>query len=644
MPRINPPRQTKTQGQAKVASPPPQPPNGKTPKVIRKRKPVKRNLKKEIAAFEKAFLTAQQIRLATKSEGPDPIARFDIKRVPHYVQMFKDSSKTRFMISESYPFIEHDTQALQSRMERIYSDLHEISASGFVANNLDLSPIDHVQGKDEAPIRSSIKTLCCRNSQDMRMSMEYAQIYMKLYERATQQHSSVSDIREILSKAMTIEMETMLDEPDTLGRVANLADRKARQCVRVGRFAVKKQWTLFCILLHSAEFRRATECLSDRTWTQLEATIQKEARSIEMFAKTRKLDWSAVLRWPHGDGHDAFLNELENEQGLDLADAAHPHQWFLPIVGSPQRTMYQNKLQVVIDQSHWCRQKFRRKPRHWPEDAPWPSDPTIATSTSAPCYICKEENCSSCELSNVRVPLIELVEYPGRGRGVRSLQYIPADEIIAEYVGEIIPFDAKRDPVYPLLLMNDDRQAMALINPACRGNWTRYMNHSCEPKAKFQDVILGNRRKTLVITKEPIYFGEEITVDYGCDYWGGDAVCQCGEDTCKYSNPAVNAEIAVNAVSAADEVEPVTKPAKSADQAKPFEQVVNAVKNATVKRARKHKVSGTCKQQVDALAGAVAIVNGITDTLHGVKAAKVTKRAARTKVSLAPKKQMEEKE
>lgn len=50
------------------------------------------------------------------------------------------------------------------------------------------------------------------------------------------------------------------------------------------------------------------------------------------------------------------------------------------------------------------------------------------------------------------------------------------------------------------------------IDLASRGNWTRYMNHSCRPATKFDCRSVGDKKWTLIVVSEKIRFGEEITV------------------------------------------------------------------------------------------------------------------------------------
>lgn len=54
-----------------------------------------------------------------------------------------------------------------------------------------------------------------------------------------------------------------------------------------------------------------------------------------------------------------------------------------------------------------------------------------------------------------------------------------------------------------------------VIDSALRGNWTRYLNHSCDPNVRFDVVFLGCKSLVGLVATRDILFGEWMTVDYG---------------------------------------------------------------------------------------------------------------------------------
>ena len=55
---------------------------------------------------------------------------------------------------------------------------------------------------------------------------------------------------------------------------------------------------------------------------------------------------------------------------------------------------------------------------------------------------------------------------------------------------------------------------------------SRLLNHSCQPNAELR--VMGERFEVTVAASEQIVEGEEITIDYGGEYFGsGNAGCLC---------------------------------------------------------------------------------------------------------------------
>lgn len=72
-----------------------------------------------------------------------------------------------------------------------------------------------------------------------------------------------------------------------------------------------------------------------------------------------------------------------------------------------------------------------------------------------------------------------------------------------------------------------------VVDSALKGNWTRYINHSCDPNTEFWGANIGMRWLPLVRTLRDIGFGDDITVDYGRQYLDTLKVpCRCSVSTC----------------------------------------------------------------------------------------------------------------
>ena len=109
-----------------------------------------------------------------------------------------------------------------------------------------------------------------------------------------------------------------------------------------------------------------------------------------------------------------------------------------------------------------------------------------------------------------------------------------------EYVGEVLDFTKfrKRAKKYS----KDDVQHfyfMALssehfIDASCKGNISRFINHSCNPNAETQKWTVNGELRVGFFSKRAIKKGEEITFDYKYERYGQEAQkCYCGSDNCR---------------------------------------------------------------------------------------------------------------
>lgn len=76
---------------------------------------------------------------------------------------------------------------------------------------------------------------------------------------------------------------------------------------------------------------------------------------------------------------------------------------------------------------------------------------------------------------------------------------------------------------------------MALISAKRYGNWTRFINHSCDSSTVFRLRTIGGRERVMVEAVRDIDVFEEVSVDYGAKYWGNGRFCECGLEGCAFS-------------------------------------------------------------------------------------------------------------
>ncbi|KAE8976043.1 hypothetical protein PR001_g25533 [Phytophthora rubi] len=137
--------------------------------------------------------------------------------------------------------------------------------------------------------------------------------------------------------------------------------------------------------------------------------------------------------------------------------------------------------------------------------------------------------------------------YPGRNVRTRSLgvvagEGIEAGEVLGQYLGEMEHVSVSRagrprNSGYRLVMRQrperptfPDRVA---INAENMGGLMRFVNHSCQPVAKFVEVANGRRTTVVVASMQDIHPSEEVTVDYGDDLW---FACRCELDGCRHRN------------------------------------------------------------------------------------------------------------
>jgi ATP-dependent RNA helicase DDX49/DBP8 len=66
------------------------------------------------------------------------------------------------------------------------------------------------------------------------------------------------------------------------------------------------------------------------------------------------------------------------------------------------------------------------------------------------------------------------------------------------------------------------------------GNFTRFINHSCNPNSQLEQFTWLGLQRTVIVSKG-VPAGKEITVDYSGRYWRRlEKACLCGEACCRY--------------------------------------------------------------------------------------------------------------
>ncbi|KAF6219469.1 hypothetical protein HO133_003936 [Letharia lupina] len=298
-------------------------------------------------------------------------------------------------------------------------------------------------------------------------------------------------------------------------------------CERCSKLASRHDWTLLGILAHSVTFQDAITLLDAEAWNAISTSIAENAVSLTVFAQGHSLEWWTELIRLNGLSPPFLPQDFERHLPSEPRDEVHPHKWVvtdnLSDVHPPH---FEGEPQINIHTNIYRAASFANSPRppSWPADRPYPSDPTRVRDPSPhPCPTSGPHAPCAC-LFHARTwhPLTELRAYGPKGVGVRALERIPTGAILGEYVGEVHPAAYAVDPTYVLDFSEPGRrtdEVVATINAGRFGNWTRFVNHSCEASTRFASVTLGGRHRTVVQAVRDIEVFEELTVDYGVGYW-----------------------------------------------------------------------------------------------------------------------------
>ncbi|XP_076065509.1 histone-lysine N-methyltransferase SETD1-like isoform X2 [Oratosquilla oratoria] len=123
--------------------------------------------------------------------------------------------------------------------------------------------------------------------------------------------------------------------------------------------------------------------------------------------------------------------------------------------------------------------------------------------------------------------------------GLFAMEAIAADEMVIEYVGQMIrPIVADlRENNYEKMgigssyLFRIDMEA--IIDATKCGNLARFINHSCNPNCYAKIISVEGQKKIVIYSKQPIACGDEITYDYKFPIEDEKIVCLCGASQCK---------------------------------------------------------------------------------------------------------------
>ncbi|KAM6169245.1 histone-lysine N-methyltransferase SETMAR [Rhynchocyon petersi] len=146
-----------------------------------------------------------------------------------------------------------------------------------------------------------------------------------------------------------------------------------------------------------------------------------------------------------------------------------------------------------------------------------------------------------------------------KGWGLRTLEFIPKGRFVCEYAGEVlglpevqrrIQLQTALDANYIIAIREHVYNGQVMetyVDPACKGNIGRFLNHSCEPNLLMVPVRIDSMvPKLALFAAKDIFPGEELSYDYSgkflnmMDSEGAERVargkpgkpCYCGAPSC----------------------------------------------------------------------------------------------------------------
>ncbi|XP_040826241.1 histone-lysine N-methyltransferase NSD3 isoform X2 [Ochotona curzoniae] len=149
------------------------------------------------------------------------------------------------------------------------------------------------------------------------------------------------------------------------------------------------------------------------------------------------------------------------------------------------------------------------------------------------------ERCQNQCFTKRLYPDAEIIKTERRGWGLRTKRSIKKGEFVNEYVGELIDEEECRLRIkrahensvtnFYMLTVTKDR----IIDAGPKGNYSRFMNHSCNPNCETQKWTVNGDVRVGLFALCDIPAGMELTFNYNLDCLGnGRTECHCGAANC----------------------------------------------------------------------------------------------------------------
>ncbi|XP_071982313.1 histone-lysine N-methyltransferase NSD2 [Engystomops pustulosus] len=149
------------------------------------------------------------------------------------------------------------------------------------------------------------------------------------------------------------------------------------------------------------------------------------------------------------------------------------------------------------------------------------------------------DRCQNQSFTKRLYPETKIIKTEGKGWGLIATRDIKKGEFVNEYIGELIDEEecmarirhAQENDIMHFYMLTIDKDR--IIDAGPKGNFSRFMNHSCHPNCETQKWTVNGDTRVGLFAVRDIPSGEELTFNYNLDCLGNEkTVCRCGAPNC----------------------------------------------------------------------------------------------------------------
>ncbi|CAK7213220.1 histone methyltransferase set2 [Sporothrix curviconia] len=149
------------------------------------------------------------------------------------------------------------------------------------------------------------------------------------------------------------------------------------------------------------------------------------------------------------------------------------------------------------------------------------------------------DGCQNQRFQQKQYARVSVIKTEKKGYGLRADADLHPNELIYEYIGEVI-----NEPAFRRRMIQYDEEGIKhfyfmslnkndFVDATRKGNLGRFCNHSCNPNCFLDKWIVGKKVRMGIFARRRIVAGEELVFDYNVDRYGTNPQpCYCGEANC----------------------------------------------------------------------------------------------------------------